>query len=243
MNLFEAIFTNDSSSTAIIYGGREITYGELQDATIKTAKAIKLLGVVSGDRVALLLHDSPEFVQAFIALCSLGAIAVPVNMALRVDDQHSILHNSSARSVLVEADICNTVLTGSSEKLQHLRDIVVVDRNEDGPEVSPEYRTLQDLQLASAESEAPEFPIREPRQPAFLLYTSGSTGEPKGAIHRQAGHFLHKPNFLPGSAEPVESRSTVFVVATAVRLRTGKQFVVSVVEWCHLDSVSREANA
>ncbi len=57
MNLFQAIFNNDSPSTALIYGRRRITYGELQDATIKTAKAINQLGVVPGDRVALLLHD------------------------------------------------------------------------------------------------------------------------------------------------------------------------------------------
>ena len=60
-----------------------ITYGELRAETLRMAQVIRSLGARRGDRVALLLHDSPEFVEAFIATCSLGAIAVPINMALR----------------------------------------------------------------------------------------------------------------------------------------------------------------
>jgi acyl-CoA synthetase (AMP-forming)/AMP-acid ligase II len=128
MNLFQAIFKNDPASTAIVYGDREISYDELRAETIRTTQAIYSLSVESGDRIALLLHDSPEFVQAFIAIISLGAIAVPVNMALSVKDQRSILHNSGSRFAIVEADICNTVLTDATETLQQLQEVVVVER-------------------------------------------------------------------------------------------------------------------
>jgi len=83
MNLFNAIFLNDPSAPAIRFDGRVITYGELRAETVTMAQVISSLGVTTGDRVALLLHDSPEFVEAFIASCSLGAIAVPINMVLR----------------------------------------------------------------------------------------------------------------------------------------------------------------
>ncbi|HET7286028.1 MAG TPA: AMP-binding protein, partial [Pyrinomonadaceae bacterium] len=81
MNLFDAIFSHDHSAPAIRFGDRKITYGELRAETLKMAQTIVSLGAVRGDRVALLLHDSPEFIEAFIATCCLGAIAVPINMS------------------------------------------------------------------------------------------------------------------------------------------------------------------
>ena len=118
MNLFEAVFANDPFSPAIHYQGRDLTYGELRASTLRMARAIASLGIERGDRVALLLNDSPQFIEAFVATCSLGAVAVPVNMALRLEEQCSILHNCGARLALVEGDICNTLLTHAREKLR-----------------------------------------------------------------------------------------------------------------------------
>src|SRR5262249_27819888 len=123
MNLFEGIFAHDWAAPAIHFAGRAISYGELRLATLQMAHAISALGVKRGDRVALLLHDSPEFVEAFIATCSLGAIAVPINMALRLEEQCSILHNSTATVAIIEADLCSTLPTHAPEKLRSLRKI------------------------------------------------------------------------------------------------------------------------
>ena len=169
MNLFEAVFSHDLDAPAIRFGGHQISYGELRSATLQMAHAITSLGVRPGDRVALLLHDSPEFVEAFIATCSLGAIAVPVNMALRLDEQCSILHNCSATIALAEADLCSTLPTHAPEKLRSLKKIVPVD-------------SLP----RPAMPEPIDFPAPKDDEPSFILYTSGSTGEAKGAMHRQA---------------------------------------------------------
>jgi len=193
MNLFNAIFRNESSSPAIRFDGRTITYGELRAETSRMAQVINSLGVASGDRVALLLHDSPEFVEAFIATISLGAIAVPINMALRVGEQCSILHNSGASLALIEAETCRTLLTHAPEKLQALKNAVVVER----PTGRACYdrmgsTTLHSLELLleKAGETALEFPVAGPNDPAFILYTSGSTGEPKGAVHTP-GHIFY----------------------------------------------------
>jgi benzoate-CoA ligase family protein len=190
MNLFNAIFRNEPSSIAIRFDGRTITYGELRAETSTMAQVINSLGVASGDRVALLLHDSPEFVEAFIATCSLGAIAVPINMALRAEEQCSILHNSGASLAFIEAETCRTLLTHAPEKLQAVKNAVVVERptgrgcyDDIG---SIRLHSLDLLRDAATETAAPEFPVAGPGDPAFILYTSGSTGEPKGAVHSQA---------------------------------------------------------
>src|SRR6185437_24991 len=128
MNLFHAIFRNEPSSHAIRFNGRTITYDELRAETLTMAQVISSLGAARGDRVALLLHDSPEFVEAFIATCALGAIAVPINMALRADELCSILHNSGASLAFIEAETCRALLTHAPEKLQSLKKAVVVER-------------------------------------------------------------------------------------------------------------------
>src|SRR5215468_6506579 len=128
MNLFDAIFANDHSATAIRCGHRVLTYGELRAETVRMAQAIISLGVVPGDRVALLLHDSPEFIEAFVATCSLGAIAVPINTSLRLEEQCSILHNSGAKLAFIEGDTCHELLTHAPEKLHSLENAVHIDR-------------------------------------------------------------------------------------------------------------------
>src|SRR5215213_3037544 len=182
MNLFEAICTPDSSWTAIKFGKREITYGELRAETLKMARVISSLRASPGDRIAILLHDSPEFIEAFIATCSLGAIAVPINMALRPDEQCSILHNSGARLALMESDSCHTLRTHAPEKLRGLENVVSL-------------ADLKGLLTQVADSEPPVFPTPGVDDPALILYTSGSTGEPKGAVHRQVDIFYTNETF------------------------------------------------
>ena len=137
-NLFDRLFRSERSArVAVLYEHREITYEELREATVRTAESLHALGIVQGDRVAILLSDSPEFIASFVAIISLGAIAVPINMALRKSEQLFILKDCSARAAIIEAQAANALLgdlddaTGATAEITDLKDLLVVCRETD----------------------------------------------------------------------------------------------------------------
>src|SRR6185369_6742032 len=118
MNLFERLFPADRSlREAVLFEGRKITYADLCFKTERVAEVLNTLGVSRGDRVALLLADSPEFIAAFVAVISIGAIAVPINLALGCDDQLFILEDCGACAAIVEAAVATALFQNSPPPL------------------------------------------------------------------------------------------------------------------------------
>ena len=86
-SLFDHLYQPQRTTrVALLYEHRQITYAELRATTVQAAEALHAIGIGNGDRVGILLHDSPEFIASFVATISLGAIAVPINLALRRED-------------------------------------------------------------------------------------------------------------------------------------------------------------
>ncbi|MCI0488993.1 MAG: benzoate-CoA ligase family protein [Blastocatellia bacterium] len=157
--------------TAIEFRGSRITYDELRTEVDYWTEQITANGVGEGDRVALLLYDSPEFVACFLAAVSVGAIAVPINTFISPEEVMFIIRDSGARLVIAEEELeWKVSLSGSPFK--ETCSLVVVTTAE-----RPYLEPKDDL------AERPPLPATTRETPAFLLYTSGSTGMPKGALH------------------------------------------------------------
>src|SRR5438132_3947333 len=139
--LFDSLFDDRRvTHVAVVYEHREVTYDELRREVLHAAEVLNSINIRAGDRVALLLQDSPEFIAAFVAIISLGVIAVPINMGLSRAEQRFILRDCGARAAIVEAEACTALFEESIQtadglkddsSLPQLEDLLIVQRSED----------------------------------------------------------------------------------------------------------------
>src|SRR5438270_7072802 len=97
---------------------------------MRVAEVLNEIEIKNGDRAAILLADSPEFIASFVAIISLGAIAVPINLALRREDQLFILKDCGACTAIVEAKTAENLFTPARGETK-VKNLLIVSR-EDG---------------------------------------------------------------------------------------------------------------
>ena len=163
-----------------VAGGPRLTYKELNAGANQTAHFMQDLGVKTGDRVGLLMMNSVEFVESFFALAKIGAIVVPLNWRLVADELSFILKDSGTTLLIYGGEFENTVKTlhdGGAEATGIQQWIHVGDA-ETRDDFAKTYATLHD----AASTEEPEIGAAEDDL-LYIMYTSGTTGLPKGAVH------------------------------------------------------------
>ena len=166
---------------AIRCQGAEVSYGELAANVDRAGNAFRELGIGLEQRVVILCADSPAFVYAFFGAIKIGAIPVPANTLLTVHDLTYILADSRARAIVVSASLLPKVLEARAA-LPLLRHVIVTGAAQD-KDRSDGVLSLETLMAAAAPELSPA--DTTPDDACFWLYSSGTTGFPKGAVHLQ----------------------------------------------------------
>ncbi len=156
-----------------------VTYAQLHERVSRCGNALRALGVRREERVALLLLDSPAFAYAFFGAIKLGAVAVPLNTLLRPPEWEYMLNDTRARVVVVSAALLAKFQEIPRANLRYLEHILI-----DGVDAGDSPASHLGTSMSQASPVLTPEPLT-PDDPAFWLYSSGSTGAPKGCVHLQ----------------------------------------------------------
>ncbi len=158
---------------AILFEERVLTYHDLQTAVNRTARGMARRGVEPGDRVALFMPNIPEFVITYLAVQKIGAIAVSVNAMLTSEELRYVLADSGARLVFTTESLVTRLEPVLGSGLMR-NDVILCEG------MVPGFLTLTDLATGGDASFSAQEMDRD--DPAAILYTSGTTGQQKGAV-------------------------------------------------------------
>lgn len=199
--------------TALVTGEQRVSFSELHARVNTLALGLRRLGVVAGDRVLVYLPNGVEFVQSLYASFALGAIVVPVNTRMTASEL-AYFAADSRPSVFIYHAQSGAALEEIRSQLDGVKRVIVGAA--DGKAAPTGVHRFEDVSVACDES-LPDVDIHA--EDCLILYTSGTTGKPKGAVMTHANMIVQHAYI-----NPVEWRITaddVYLVTTPLAHRTG----------------------
>ncbi|MEW5912762.1 MAG: long-chain fatty acid--CoA ligase [Thermodesulfobacteriota bacterium] len=177
-------------TTAIVAGDERYTFAQLDQRCGRLAGALLARGLKPGDRVGILFYNTPRFVESYFACMRAGLVATPVNFRLVGPEMAYILQDSGAKALLYGRDFAGTIaeIAGQLPGLQFM-----VTPQPDGSTPAEDYRAF----LEGGSYAACDLSMGE-GQPCQLMYTSGTTGRPKGAVLTHSNVFWNLHNTIWG---------------------------------------------
>lgn len=162
------------SKTAIVCGDKRISYKELNDDANRMANALKKLGITRGDRVALLLGNSPEFIISYFGTVKLGATAVPLDTKYKLEELVGLFEDCRPKALVADKKPLETIAP-ALPRLNYVEHVICTDAAEDSTFTSFEHF------IKDASSESPQDSAK-PNDIAHIAYTSGPTLRPRGVM-------------------------------------------------------------
>jgi acyl-CoA synthetase (AMP-forming)/AMP-acid ligase II len=173
---------------ALIMGGERVTYKDFGNRVTKIVSAFVEIGIKPGEKVAMILSTGITFPVVMFEIFKVGGVAVSVNPTLVTNEMKQILNDCDAVVVVIQEKIPGVDAVNNfskiTDELPLIRQIIV----HSGDITSPEVVLLKDLEERSVERV--DFPLVKPRDLAALIYSSGTTGKPKGSMHTH-GNLLY----------------------------------------------------
>ena len=161
-------------SVAVLCGDESVTYAEVAERSNRVGNGLRSLGVRREERIVLLLLDTPAFAYSFFGAQKIGAVPIPTNTLLKSQDYRYMLNDSRATVAIVSEPLIPQLASIPRDELPYLRHLVV-----DG---TPTANAVGFDQLLAADPKLRLEPTSKD-DAAFWLYSSGTTGFPKGAVH------------------------------------------------------------
>jgi acyl-CoA synthetase (AMP-forming)/AMP-acid ligase II len=181
-DLVERASRRFAQRVAVVDGERSLTFSEVHERSSRLANALNGLGAAPGARVALLMSNRLEFVEADFGIAKAGMVKAPMNPRLADDERRHVLANCAAEILLTESHERERIAALQSE-LPALKHVIAVDRED--------YADL----LRNARPGAADLDI-DPNSPSMILHTSGTTGRPKGATTSQRARIAATTHML-----------------------------------------------
>jgi acyl-coenzyme A synthetase/AMP-(fatty) acid ligase len=163
-----------ANDVAIYYKDQRITYGDLKELTDRFGNALRKLGLSKGDRYVIRTPNQPEFQISFLGGQKIGAIPIPTNVMFREYELEHIFNNSEAVAVITTPSYIQAI-QNIRPKCKSLKHMIVIGQ------AAGDQILFEEL-LKEAASPPPQEETRR-EDPAYFLYTSGTTGPPKGVVH------------------------------------------------------------
>ncbi len=168
--------------------GKEYSYADIERRTNILAAQLRAKGVRKGDRVACVLFNSPHFLELVIAVAKLGAISVPINFRLTAPEIHYILEDSAACLLFASTQVLETAREATTDT--YVRELIEIpSAAKRAASQDSEYQRL----VTEGDPSRVEVDIQH-HEVAMLMYTSGTTGFPKGTMLTHGNHFWNAVN-------------------------------------------------